>query len=455
MLKNIIKVMSSNLVLVVIGFLNSIIFPLILSIEDYAYYQEFMLYLSYTNICHLGIASGMFLNYAGKQYKDIDKKQYKSEMLLLFMVLSFFSVLGMVFSAVFREDIFLLVTVSIFPYCFIASYQALLQAWERFTAYSLLNMMPKLMFFVIIIIVYCISRCVSGLMAILSYLTIIWIITLWLLSEYYLFTKKIKPAKIFSKMNLQIGKEGFLITLGNYVNLILHSIDKQFVELFYDTKTFATYSFVMSLQNIMLVFIMALANPFYPRLAKGDIDEKYIERFKSILFIFGSFSGCAYFVISFFIKHFAIKYESGNSVIAIFFAVFPAMAVINVIYINLYKIRKQLKKYISTLILILSITILLNGVVVFFEMKYEWIAFATMLTYYIWLFYSQRHFKEIRICAKDYIFLVGFFAVYFSLVKVENDIVGLLLYTILIVLWGFFVYKEHVIYVFRQWFKYK
>lgn len=44
-----------------------------------AEYQQYLLYVSYINICHLGIASGMFLNYAGKKMEEIQKGRYKSE----------------------------------------------------------------------------------------------------------------------------------------------------------------------------------------------------------------------------------------------------------------------------------------------------------------------------------------------------------------------------------------
>ena len=447
MIKNIIKVLFSNAVLAIIGIINSIFLPLFLSVEGYAYYQKYILFLSYINICHLGIASGMFLEYAGKKYQDTEKKQYKSEINLILIVLSFFSIMGLIIWQLTDERMFLFVALSIYPNCLIASFQALYQAWERFTLYSIMNLLPKLLFTIIVLIGITLFGNISGQNVVIVYIVIIWIISLYSIFEFAHFTKGVKSARIISKRNFIITKEGFLITLGNYVNLLFHSIDKQFVELFYNTVSFACYSFAMSLQNIMVLFITALSSPFYPRLAKGDIDKKYIDRFKTILFVFGTYSGCAYFVISFIIKNFIAKYESSLIIVAIFFVVVPAMAVINVIYGNLYKIKKMLKKYLLTLLIVLVVAVILNGVVVTIGLNYKWIAFTTMLTYYIWLFYSQHDFDEISLYFKDYIFLIGFFLFYFLSINIKNDLQGFLIYTLTISLWNLIFYKSSVLYV--------
>lgn len=146
MLKNIIKVLFSNVILVALSLIRSLIFPILLNVDDYAYYQEYLLYVSYVNICHLGIASGMFLNYAGKKYADIDKKQYKNEIYLIYIVLLFLAALGLLWSGVSKNVLVVYVSLTIIPQCLIASFQALYQAWERFTAYSVVNLLPRLLF---------------------------------------------------------------------------------------------------------------------------------------------------------------------------------------------------------------------------------------------------------------------------------------------------------------------
>lgn len=448
MLKNVLKVLFSNVVLAVAGLINSFLFPVFLSVEDYVYYQEYTLYLSYINICHLGIASGMFLNYAGKKYRETERSQYKSEVYLICLVLIVFTILALIVSGVSKSTLLLCVALSIFPHCIIASFQALYQAWERFTGYAVINAYPKLLFSLGILLIYFIFHKMIGKVVVSIYVAIIWSVALYLIIEFSIFTKNIKSKKIFSKQNLATTGSGFLITLGNYVNLLFHSIDKQFVNIIYSTTSFAIYSFAMSLQNIMILFITALANPFYPRLAKGDIDKKYIQQLKEILIMFGAYSGCAYFAVAFIVKNFISKYIDSLEIVAIFFAVFPAMAVINVIYINLYKIKKLLRKYIFTLVGMLCVAALLNVVAVLLHGNCVGIAFATMISYYVWLIYSQRDFQEISITRRDSIYLMGFFLVYYASKIIGHDILGFFIYAVIISVWNFIMYRETIKYVF-------
>ena len=405
MLKNIIKVLFSNATLAIVGLTNSLVFPMLLSIPDYAYYQKYLLYISYVNICHLGIASGMFLNYAGHPYKSVNKSQYKSEIYLICLVLSFFTVIGFIITGVTKNELLMFVTLTIFPECIVASFKALYQSWERFTGYALLNALPKVIFTLIMLVVYFQIGKLSGKFTIVLYLSIIWITSLYFLAEFTLFTKSVKSNSVISSDNKTTVLSGFLITLGNYINLLFHSIDKQFVSILYSTESFAYYSFAMTMQNVMLIFITALSNPFYPRLARNDLSKKDFEEIKDLLFIFGAYSGCAYFAVSFIVKHWITKYISSLDVVSMFFGVFPAMAVINVLYINLYKIKRKLKKYVFTLIGMLLVSIIANGIAAILHGDYIGISFATMCCYYIWLFWSQRDFDEVNINRKDVVYL--------------------------------------------------
>lgn len=448
MFRNILKVLLSNIMLTIIGLLSSFVFPILMSIEEYAIFQQYLLYVSYINICHLGIASGMFLNYAGKDYRTTKKPQYKSEIYLIYIVLMIFTIIGFVIAGISGAWIILCVAITLSSECIIASFKALYQAWERFTGYSVVNVIPKALIFVFGILAYFFFHEVSGSDVIIAYMIINGMIALYFVIEFTCFTKGVKSAKIFSHENKITTTVGFFITLGNYINLLFHSIDKLFVNILYSTFSFAQYSFAMSTQTIMTMFIAALANPFYPRLAKNDINKLYVQKLKKLLFIFGSYSGCAYFVVSFCVKNWITKYIPSLDVVAIFFVVFPAMAVINVIYVNMYRIKKMLKRYIFMLLGMLGISALFNYISVFLHGDYVGIALATMISYYVWLLYSQRDFEEIHLDCRDYIYLLGFILIYFGSRIIGHDIVGFFAYGALITFWNILVYHDMVVEVF-------
>ena len=447
MLKNVIFVLLSNGGIAFIGLINCFLFPIILTKSDYAMYQEYMLYVSYVNICHLGIASGMFLNYAGHSFSSLNKKQYKSEIYLLLIVLLFFTLLFFFVFLLYKKNLFLYIVITIIPQCLICSFLALYQSWERFTAYSVINLIPKLLL-TLTIIILSICGFSNGDTLIISYVLIVWSITLYFIHEFIVETKGIRSNNIFSEKNLRTTWNGFLITIGNYVNVIFHSIDKQFVLIFFSKDSFALYSFAMALQNIMLIFISAIATPFYPILAKGNIDFKQIKKIKELLLVFSSYSGCAFFFSAFFVSYFISKYNDSLLVCAMFFSVFPAVAIINVLYVTFYRVKRMLYKYIFTLVGMLVISIIANYIAVLFSNDYVGISVATVICYYIWLFYSERDFEEIFITVKDKLYILGFIFIYFLSIKIiDNYILGGFIYAMVITTWNYFFYKRSIKYL--------
>ena len=95
---NIIRVLFANFLVTAVSFIGSFVFPRILSIESYAQYHQFTLYVSYIAVLHLGFPSGMVIKYAGKNVDNINKSQLKSEVLITFYTLSFFSVIAIIVS---------------------------------------------------------------------------------------------------------------------------------------------------------------------------------------------------------------------------------------------------------------------------------------------------------------------------------------------------------------------
>lgn len=198
------------------------------------------------------------------------------------------------------------------------------------------------------------------------------------------------------------------MVLGNYINTLFVSADKQFVKWFFGNQEFAYYSFGMSMQSLMTVFIISIAQPLFPAMAQGKFKDEEYNSIKELLIVFGSLSGCAYFAVSIIVKLFIQKYTSSLDIVGIYFVVFPAMAVINCLYINLYKIKGIMKTYIKTLFGILLLSIILNTIFVFAVGEFTGVAIATTITYYIWFLIGFKQFEFLRITMKDVTYLIAY-----------------------------------------------
>ena len=59
--------------------LTSLVLPKFLGVEDYAYWQLFLLYSSYSGFALLGLNDGIYLRLGGKRYSDVDHGELKAQ----------------------------------------------------------------------------------------------------------------------------------------------------------------------------------------------------------------------------------------------------------------------------------------------------------------------------------------------------------------------------------------
>lgn len=455
LIKNIVRVLSANFWVAVIGFIGSFIFPRILTIDAYALYHTFTLYIGYITITHLGFPSGMVINYAGKEYDNIDRKQYRSEILLLMGILLFFTMLFLGISIVTGNKMIAYIALAIIPTGITGSYKSLLQAWNRFKLFSKISTILATAVPVAALIYYVITRTLPGDVYIIIYLVIYWIVTLIILVEVSHKINGVKANKLLSRENARTEKIGLAMVLGNYINTLFVSVDKQFVKWFFGNQEFAYYSFGMSMQSLMTVFIVSIAQPLFPAMAQGKFKDEEYNNIKELLIIFGSLSGCAYFAVSIIVKLFIQKYTRSLDVVGVYFVVFPAMAVVNCLYINLYKIKGIMKTYIQTLCGILVLSIVLNTIFVFAVGKFTGVAIATTITYYIWFLIGFKQFKLLKFTIKDFVYLIVYVIGFFVITKMFNDYVGFFVYFVFIGALAIGCYKKEVMFYVKKVFSKK
>ena len=448
--KNITRVLTANFWVASIGFASSFIFPKILSIESYALFQSFTLYLSYIAILHLGFPSGMVINYAGQNYEDIELERYKSEIKVVLYVLISFTILFVLLFMYSHDKMIGYIAISIIPVGLLGSYKALLQAWGKFKKFSKISTIVATSTPIMALLYYSFTGDLPGDIYISIYLIVNWFITILIIIENFKKTKKVKSAPIFTNQNWLTEKTGLIMVLGNYINTLFVSTDKQFVKFFFGNTEFAFYSFGISMQSLMTIFISSVAQPLFPAMAQNRFQDSEYNKIKNLLISFGSLAGCCYFIAAIIVKSFIKKYESSLDIVGIYFVVFPALAVINCLYINLYKIKGLIRLYIHTLIFMLITAIILNILFINIINNYTGVAIATTITYYIWLFIGIRQFEFLKISIKDIIYLLLYTSAFFVFKKITNDYIGFITNFLFIVILSKSFYEKDLRYLLNR-----
>ncbi len=450
MVKNIFKVLVSNMVVLFTSFINTLIIPKILTIDGYAEYQMFMLYISYVGLMTLGFHSGLFVKYGGKKREGIEKSQFKSEMHIVLVSQVIISCIIIAIAFFIKNELLFLAALCILTSNFVSVYKYLYQAWDEFSKFSIISIFQSVGFSGIVLFVGILLKKIPALSVIYVYIVINAICFAIVFFEYMKQVRGIRAKKCISNANLEIFSVGLLLMLGGAANVIFNSIDKYYIKFLFTNYEFSMYCFAITLLNVMNVFISAIAQPMYLQLANHIDDYEERSKYKEMLLCFGALSGCAYYAVAVIVKYFIPEYLDSLSVVSILFAIFPAVAVINCLYVNLYKATNQVKKYIFTLFVMIICSVVLNAAFVFVDRNYLAITAATTICYYIWYFISARHFEGLHVKIKDVIYLIGFLLIYFLITRITNVILGFVLYAIVIGVWSFAIYYKSLMILIRM-----
>ena len=71
------------------GVVMSLILPKFMTVEDFGFWQLFLLYASYVGLLHLGAGDGIYLNLGGKYFNTINKTELYPQIQLISFLRSF------------------------------------------------------------------------------------------------------------------------------------------------------------------------------------------------------------------------------------------------------------------------------------------------------------------------------------------------------------------------------
>ncbi len=283
-LKNFSYTFLSNIISLLISSVITFIVPKFLKVESYGYFQLYLFYVNYIGFFHFGWCDGIFLRYAGAYYDKLDKKLFSGQ----FYMLAFFEILigtfiicyGYFFTS--DETKWFVITcvgistVLIIPRCLL---QYLLQGTNRIKEYAVITMIEKIITVVGIFLLFVMQYAnyqaviVADLMGKLSSL----IYSVFCCKD-IVFERpcKIKQSIREALINVKVGLN---LMLANIASFLIIGLIRMAIEKKWDIATFGKISLTISISNLLLVVIKAVANVIFP-LLKRMSQDKYSEVYK-------------------------------------------------------------------------------------------------------------------------------------------------------------------------------
>jgi len=463
-LKDIVKIILSNMITLLSGIVVGFVIPKILGIEDYGYYKTFTLYCTYAGLFHFGFCDGIYLLYGDKNYDQLEKSKfrfYSKFILIMELVISLsIALITMLFFTSESRFIFLCLSLFVVFQNIKNYFEIISQITRGFSILSFNKILTSLLTILVVLTLYLLYK-FNGLNNI-SYkiYTFLTLVILFLIDIIYCFLYKEivfgKSTKFSEeKENIKkIFKCGIVLLIANLASVLLFTVDRQFVNIFFDNSTFAIYSFAYTMLNLVTVLTAAISTVIYPifKRKSGDRIDKFYNYFKSIILILVFLSICSYFPLVYIIRYFLPDYVESLSVFKVIFPGLAMYSCVTIVMNNYYKISMRNWDYFFKNIIVLTVSIAAN-----FAAYYIWgtvisisIAsiFVLFLRYYLLGYYFDKLYKTKWYI--DTIYIVLLMSSFYLNTLFANLWIGFGVYIISFVLISYLLYAKLIKIVFRK-----
>ena len=275
--KNIFIYSISSGLIICLGFISGLFIAKYLPINDYGYWQLFLLYSNYTGILHLGFNDGVLVRWAGKDKSFIANELGAALQFLICEQIAiglFCSLLAYVFLPPPLNWLWLMIFLSgvICNVTYLFMYAA--QALKMFTILSIVNVCRNILFLLILAAVLLLNKFnytyivyANIIVFLLSLLTLFLWFRRYLLKETFTFPNLLSYG--FKNINI-----GVYILLGNFIVIVFFTIDKLLVSNFYSIQQFAIYAFASGILITLYIFVKAISEVVFPYLANTNLAQR-------------------------------------------------------------------------------------------------------------------------------------------------------------------------------------
>ena len=273
-MKNFIKKASmstfANFFVLIVSIFSTLVFPKVLSINDYSYWQLYVFYTSYVTIAGLGIIEGVYLTYGGKDYEELDKS------ILSFCTYFLTVLLSIIFLAIYIVSLFvvendmtklvvlftcingIIFNIRVFPLF-------VFQATNKIKEFAIALIIGRLIFLIISIIGIRYSN--SLLLFMIADNIGCFICSIY---SYYKTKNKLlsKPTN-FKKGILYIKKfikSGINLLIASLISAAILGVIKYFIKDSWDIIEFGKISLILTFTNVFLKFATSIGQVLFPML---------------------------------------------------------------------------------------------------------------------------------------------------------------------------------------------
>lgn len=442
MKKNILIVMFSNLISLIVGLVSNFLLPHYLSIEAYAIIKTYTLYMTYASFFSLGFVDGMYLEYGGKNYNEINREKLKTETVSFICLEGFFFLIILLAGIISKRYLLIFFGAGMMSNALTGYFRSFFQAVGEFKKYGKSLNIEKIVLLVLYLVM------IFGFSFTLPYPFILVQIIVPFFIIFYLkkgiFTKNDKIGKIYFTNSIHYIPNGFVLMISNFSLGILTGIDRWFIKIFMDNINFAMYSFAVSTESIISVFLSPITVSMYNYFCKKTNDNN-IRRIKNMCTVWGFLVITAAFPCKWIVQHFLGNYILSLDCIFILFLSQVYTIIVRGIYVNIYKAEQQQKYYFKQVILFIVIAAIINFIFIMIYKSIASISLATLFVSILWMIFCEFSYKKYKFSKMENFYLIFMSGIFLSISKIENSVLAVFIYICSYIVLNFIFMKKEFI----------
>lgn len=274
-IKNFSGAFVANLFSVIVTTLLVLIVPKFIGIEDYSYWQLYILYVSFVGFMHFGWADGIYLRHGGEYYENLDKKILGTQFTLLALTELIIALLFAAYAILFIDDVDKMFIVAVTGLnCLLMNtrtlLQFILQSTNRILVFSKNLIIEKTLYVIMI----------SSIL-LLGYTEYEYLVTADLIAKATMLIALLYTCKdiVFSKKaRISVGlKEawknisvGAKLMFANIAGMLIIGIIRFSIEKGWNIETFGKVSLTLTVANLVMIFISAASVVLFPIIKRSE-----------------------------------------------------------------------------------------------------------------------------------------------------------------------------------------
>lgn len=432
------------------GVVMSLILPKFMTVEDFGFWQLFLLYASYVGLLHLGAGDGIYLNLGGKYFNTINKTELYPQIQLISFLQVFFALLCAIFSFLwFRDDytrLFVFLSLSVYIVientykilCFV------LMATDKMVFNSKSVILDKIMMLISITVLLLFLKKANALYVVSAYVFSHFLVLLVVITK---FKGILCFTSVFSHKNLRsvvcLSSIGIVLTFSNIMSTFIVGSCRMLVERFWDIRIFAQLSLSITVTVFILTFVSQISYVLFPYLRRTteENQSKILRDSTFVLTIISPYLYFLFFLLYYFLKMWLPQYDiAAHFVMLIAPICFYEMRIsllFNTYFKNLNKIKPLLYINVITVfgaVILYALSVYIHNI----DMMAFSIVFSVLLKNVIMMKYLYKHYS----LQFDVVYLFDLlFMIIQPLVFLLFSIkVSFVLYIIMICLFGIYLY---------------